>query len=474
MVWHVRCAISRLCGRGSLATYFAHQRQSMSDLGYLVIEYVEQGRMLSESWKQHRHDPSRRANLFRGMSRAMISLARVPLPRIGSWTMDNRGVLSLTNRPLTLELIQMENHRIPTNIPRHLTYSSTELYSLDLIATHDSRMRHQPNAIHDEDDGVEQLSALASMRALLPKFTDRQSRVSSFVMSLTDLHGSNFFVDEDWHITRIIDLEWACARPAQMLGAPYWITGRGVDQLYPPYLEDYREMYDEFVKALEEEELAGGHSKMVSHVVRENYGTGRLWYNFALNCPQAVYSIFCFHIQPRFFQGSPSTFDKMLMPLWDVDAEDLIASKVADQEQYDNQIRDMFAAATARVAKGRRAESEDEDEDDEVMDEDKHNRDASTVASENNGQIKAEEMKSGDGNETAENERLVDTATADHVQGGARGPTVCDDSSEAVTTKRKDLLPDERKAERNSVAARTEEECHTPVLEIEAGHEGST
>jgi hypothetical protein len=42
---------------------------------------------------------------------------------------------------------------------------------------------------------------------------------------LTDLHGPNIFVDQDWHIKHIIDLEWACSLPIEMLGPPYWMTG---------------------------------------------------------------------------------------------------------------------------------------------------------------------------------------------------------------------------------------------------------
>jgi len=55
------------------------------------------------------------------MSRILLDLANVPLPRIGSWTLDKRGVISLTNRPL-LDLTMLWNrHEIPTGIPRVCT-----------------------------------------------------------------------------------------------------------------------------------------------------------------------------------------------------------------------------------------------------------------------------------------------------------------------------------------------------------------
>ncbi|PNY29609.1 Uncharacterized protein TCAP_00475 [Tolypocladium capitatum] len=47
-------------------------------------------------------------------------------------------------------------------------------------------------------------------------------------MQLSDLHASNILVDSCWNVTAVIDLEWVCARPAEMIDVPYWITGLGI------------------------------------------------------------------------------------------------------------------------------------------------------------------------------------------------------------------------------------------------------
>lgn len=60
--------------------------------------------MLSETWDEDCHEQVKRTNIFRGPSRMMLSLIQIPLPRIGSWTLDCNGVLQLSNRPLTLRL----------------------------------------------------------------------------------------------------------------------------------------------------------------------------------------------------------------------------------------------------------------------------------------------------------------------------------------------------------------------------------
>jgi len=112
----------------------------------MLLGYVEDGRMLSESWHTLRNDDNKRTSLVRDIARIMLSLAQVQFPRIGSLTIDDHAIVSLTNRPLTLQLHQLENEAIPTNIPRDLTYATTDAYVLDLLACHDSRIRHQPNS----------------------------------------------------------------------------------------------------------------------------------------------------------------------------------------------------------------------------------------------------------------------------------------------------------------------------------------
>jgi hypothetical protein len=312
--------------------------------------------MLSESWKEHNGDQTRRSNLFRNLSRIMLSVTRLPLPRIGSWTMDNRGIISLTNRPLTFHLDQIENQNIPTDIPRDHTYTSADTYMADLLACHDQRMRHQPNSIHTEGDGQDQLAALTMMRALLPKFTDRRVREGPFAMALTDLHQSNIFVDDDWNVTRLIDLEWACARPiAMVLNPPYWLSSPsagqsalGVDQIYGKELERYAERHEEFARAFETEERALYRSGERTRTLRASWESGAFWCTQALDSPTALYAIFMFHIQPRFDDLKTAALDdfgRFVMPYWDRDTRGFVADKVAQQGEYEQRLSSLFAEA---------------------------------------------------------------------------------------------------------------------------------
>lgn len=82
-----------------------------------------------------------------------------------------------------------------------------DAYLLDLLGCHDSRIHHQPNSIHDLDDGQQQLAALTMRRDVLHHSTRREYRHGPFVFSLVDLHQSNIYVDDEWYITSLIDLE---------------------------------------------------------------------------------------------------------------------------------------------------------------------------------------------------------------------------------------------------------------------------
>lgn len=118
------------------------------------MDYVgnSEMQMLSETCDEDHHYEDKRINFFRLLPALCFPWAR-PLFCIGSWTVDQDGALRLPNRPFTLQLYQLKNGGVPTNIDRILSYPATDAYYFDLLACHDSRIRHQPNPLSDEDDG---------------------------------------------------------------------------------------------------------------------------------------------------------------------------------------------------------------------------------------------------------------------------------------------------------------------------------
>src|SRR6202012_4109823 len=96
--------------------------------GYIILDYIQpaDGVMLSNTWFEHRLDPRRRDNLFRGLAKILVTLARVPAPRIGSFRFHDDGTFSLTNRPLSCSLIIQENEGAKRLIQPDRTYSVVE------------------------------------------------------------------------------------------------------------------------------------------------------------------------------------------------------------------------------------------------------------------------------------------------------------------------------------------------------------
>ncbi|KAL9126776.1 MAG: hypothetical protein Q9217_004224 [Psora testacea] len=362
MPWYVRISeyfrrrLRSLLSYPPLCPYICLRQPYRLEPGYLLIDYVEEedGVMLSKSWEGKRQDKSRRTNLFRDLSRIILSLGRIPLARIGSFTLDNTGVLSLTNRPLTLPLQELENGGIPINIAKQDTYTAVEPYILDLLASHDSRLRYQLNSINNEPDCRAQMAAITGMRAVLPHYINRDLRNGPFLFTLTDIHQSNIYVDEEWHIKYLIDLEWACSLPIEMQNPPHWLTSQSIDQLTRENLAEYNEVREEFMEAFEHEENLQNEGKRYTdkkglpraRTMRKAWETGSFFYFHALDSITGLFNLWGRNIQPRFSNvgNLNNELNRLLAPYWCADAENIVAAKMKDRQEYDAQLRAMFEA----------------------------------------------------------------------------------------------------------------------------------
>ncbi|PLB49351.1 hypothetical protein P170DRAFT_509909 [Aspergillus steynii IBT 23096] len=313
-----------------VSKYVRHQIANHTTLdgvvgsGYLLVEYIEetQGQMLSGTWVNGQHNAKLRRNLFRA------------------------------NRPLSMEVHQLENENIPTYIPRDYTYSTVDSYITDMLSLHDSRFRHQPNAINDLGDCGYQLSALSTMRTIFSSLFRRDFRRGPFSLTLTDLHQSNIFVDAEWNITCLVDLEWACSMPMEMISPPHWLTNKAVDQLDAA---EYDAVRMEFMKALvaeeKERELKStalgmvGNSEAVprlSDVMSQAWATGTFWYTLALSSPSGLFSIFHKHVRPLFCANYGEEFNLIMPFFWERNIGYIAARKLSDKREYDERLRQTF------------------------------------------------------------------------------------------------------------------------------------
>lgn len=177
-----------------------------------------------------------------------------------------------------------------------LTYTSTDSYYLDILSCHDSRIRHQPNSIHNEEDRRAQVANLSIMRALLPPFTDRELRQGLPFYRLTDLYQSNIFVDDQWHIKYLVDLKWACSLPAMTLRPPYWLSGHAADNIISENLVEFSKARDRFMEIFEEEEKRYPALFNVcayrTNIMRKGWEVGNFWFFQALDSPRGLFNIF--------------------------------------------------------------------------------------------------------------------------------------------------------------------------------------
>lgn len=315
--------------------------------GYLLIEYIpsSKAQMLSKTWATKRNDVKLRQNLFRGLSRTLLALARIPLPRIGSFVLDDKGYLSLSNRPLALGIHYLENEHIPVDIPRQMTHTAADSFINDLLAMQESRFRHEPNAVNNITDACYQASVLTMMRSVWPCFFRRDLLRGPFFFSLTDLHQSNIFVDDDWNLKCIIDLEWAYSLPVEMIHPPSWLSNQVLQQIN---LNEYEPLHEEFMSVFEEEEQAL-HPKSqppisLHSILQQGLEKGTIWCSYALLCPGAFHDLFYNKIQPMFTRchRDEESFFMITMHYLTFNAINFLEDKVQEKEQYDQTLRKAF------------------------------------------------------------------------------------------------------------------------------------
>ena len=301
--------------------------------------------MLSQAPKTDRENELYRGRLFRGLSQIILSLARIPHARIGSFQFHNNGTITLTNRPLSSDMMISENQGAPRVIEKNNTFSCTDAFVSDMITFHDHRFLNEPNAVNDEGDCRGQMAVKVLLRVLQHRHFKRELRDGPFLLQLTDLHQSNILVDEEGNVTGLIDLEWICTRPSEMIQVPYWITDCGaIDDLEDDKLDQFEQRRREFMRVFEEEEQAmkpkTRHDITLSKVMQDMWESKGAWFWLCLSSVNAMYLLLERHLCP------PGTLsiqaERILSMFWSSGSEDIVRKKLADKQAYDDELRKLF------------------------------------------------------------------------------------------------------------------------------------
>ena len=256
--------------------------------------------MLSDTWDQHRHDGAYRRTLFGGMARLMLALARLPQPRIGSFIFNpDQCTVTLGHRPLTCVAMILESEEVRSKHSKE-TFASTDAFVADMLALHDDAFVKNPNAVFDEQDRRYYMATRLLVRALSGSFIEPHQRNGPFTLQMTDLHQSNIFVDEAWNITCLVDLEWICSLPTEMLTIPSWLTGLAVDELKGENLQHYERIRSEFLAIMRQEEVQSTGRNTIADLMQKTWESGGTWFWFSLSSVNAMIYLVRDHLAPLY------------------------------------------------------------------------------------------------------------------------------------------------------------------------------
>ncbi|KAI0871978.1 hypothetical protein GGS24DRAFT_509268 [Hypoxylon argillaceum] len=345
--------VYRFLGLPLLSNYVQNTSVQAFGTAYTILEYIgpEIGQMLSITWAEHANDVARQTRLYHGLARIILSLARVPQPLIGAYRFNTiDGTISLTNRALLCSAIIMESSGTPRTIQPQQTYQSVDSFASDMLTLHDNYLLYQPHAVRDEDDAHERLTIRTLLRGVTHHFITPSRRNGPFLLQLTDLHQSNIFVDSEWNVTCMIDLEWICSLPVEMLSVPYWLTSCSIDGIIGAEYNRYDCAREDFLAVMEEEAettvLKPEHDILVTQSMRETWLSKGVWFWACIRSLNGWLFVFEDHILPRFSDNKNLVGClKQASALWKEDVGSVVKAKVEDEERYKEELRAFFATS---------------------------------------------------------------------------------------------------------------------------------
>ncbi|CAF3539881.1 unnamed protein product, partial [Fusarium graminearum] len=339
--------IYRCLGYPVLSDYVHDEAAPAVGTAYMLLEHIgpETGTMLSSTWANHFSDRARRKTLFTGLARTMLSLARIPQQQIGSFRFNTLDcTIALSNRPLCVTLAIFEQEGAPRTIPEDRTYQNTDSFASDMLTLHDNYLLHDPHAVRGRNDARERMALRALIRSVTHYFVLPERRSGPYLLQATDLHPSNIFVDEQWNITCIIDLEWICSLPLEMMTVPYWITNCTSDEIIHHY-KDFDDARKELLSIMDQElqHVKMKHDIQITREMRESWASKRVWYWKCIESTNCWLFVFEDHILPLFStaKGLVEGLRDMCV-FWQKDASKHIETKVADERRYQLELRSLL------------------------------------------------------------------------------------------------------------------------------------
>jgi hypothetical protein len=300
---------------------------------FMIVEYIDHERTLSHALtdptrddQHHMLDPNiteeRLDFLYRQMASIIVQLSTLTFPRIGSLLEDKVGNISVTNRPLIMNMNKLADHaRVPPWILPCGAFSTNDEWYSALADIHMAQLVFQHNdAIRDEEDARDKYVARQLFRRLAAEGRlshgmghHKYKPDGTFRLWCEDLRPSNVLVDKDDRVVGVIDWEFTYAAPSQFtFDPPWWLLLTEPewweDGAYPEWMEAYEPRLQTFLRILDEEESKlpererqGRSYVPLAQRMRESWETKSWMVNFAARKTWCFDALFWRYLDPVYF-----------------------------------------------------------------------------------------------------------------------------------------------------------------------------
>ena len=308
-------------------------------LPFLILTHVP-GKPLPTIWKEL-GDPAKR-KIYEQLADIVMQLRLQPFDKIGALTLDDRDRWTLSNRPLTADLANLQRDGI--EIQMGSCYTSALEYFTNYFSHHRRRFLEQPNSADEVSDAREKYAALSLFEPLISQFVNREYNEGPFVLCHGDLHQPNLLVDDDLQIVAVLDWEWSCVLPIQVACLPpICLSPLKVENLaLGEGREEFIEAAECFLDRFGEKEWAIFGERIISETLKQMMSNGGYWFGLAI---QDIYNfeyLFwdnLFPISHRLTENE--AIDLVFKSPQHQSAEEIVQKKLQENVEYMNELETL-------------------------------------------------------------------------------------------------------------------------------------
>ncbi|KAK3327799.1 hypothetical protein B0T19DRAFT_461065 [Cercophora scortea] len=232
--------------------------------------------------------------IYRQLAQFMLQIFELSFNQIGDLPLES--ATAPPRRPLTLTAHEITRlGGVDVLGSRSPGFPTTKAYFDHVVDQHWQQLLGQLNSVEDEDDARQKYIFFKILKSLTDRHVWPEYDHGPFKLICDDLGPANMIVDsrESLTITGVVDLEWAYAGPAQMLGtAPWWLLQERPElwDATPDMTARFFRHLRLFRRVLEEEEeekmqprpAAGHQRKELSKPIERSETEGTMWFHMIL------------------------------------------------------------------------------------------------------------------------------------------------------------------------------------------------